>query len=170
MLLIALASMLAGGTHSPAAAPVRPAKHTEQPGAASHREIAFLTALTPLLNVSDKPLSREEVAKSLNVALAVLRNSYGVTYTGDNRLEGWRAEFFTVADRFVLSVSFQGFANNTGDVGVDRIGAELVARGWTRVRPITHPFLLEAFTKDCRQVRIQHDLTNVIEFELLSDC
>ena len=176
MLLMALASMVAGGTHRPAAVPVHPAKHIqptiEQPGTASRREDAFLIALTPLLDVTRRPLSKDEVAKSLNVVLTVLRDlgSDGVTYAGNNNADGWQAEFFTVADRFNVSVSFRGAANNTEDVRVDHIGAELAARGWNRSDSITHPFLLESFVKDCREVRIEHDGITMIQFMLLNVC
>ena len=176
MLLMAFASMVAGGMHRPAAVPVHPAKHIqptiEQPGTASRREDAFLIALTPLLDVTRRPLSKEEVAKSLNVVLTVLRDSGsdGVTYAGNNNANGWQAEFFTVADRFNVSVSFRGAANNTEDVRVDRIATELAARGWTRSASITHPFLLESFVKDCREVRIEHDGKTTIQFMLLNVC
>lgn len=176
MLLIALALMVAGGTHRPTAASAHLAKPTEprisQPGAASYRENSFLAALMPLLDVTDGPLSKEEAAKSLKVVLTVLRDlkSDGVTYAGDNRDDGWHVEFFTVADRFNVSVSFRGFVNGTGDVSVDRIGAELVARGWTHGASIRHPFLQESFAKDCRNVRVEHDGASTMQVELFNVC
>jgi hypothetical protein len=91
-------------------------------------------------------------------------------YAGNNNADGWQAEFFTVADRFNVSVSFRGAANNTEDVRVDHIGAELAARGWTRSASITHPFLLKSFVKDCREVRIEHDGITMIQFMLLNVC
>jgi hypothetical protein len=176
VLLIVISLLAAGGTHSSAAAPAHPAKHAdralEERGAASHRENSFLAALMPLLDVTGRPLSKEEVAKSLNVVLTVLRDLKldGVTYAGDNRVDGWHVEFFRVADRFNVSVSFRGFANDTGDVSVDRIDAELTARGWMHDGSITHPFLQETFVRDCRNVRVEHDGASTIRLELFNVC
>lgn len=172
VLLIALASMMAGGTHLSAAAPVHTEKAIREPGAAAHREDALVTALMLLLSVTGRPLSKEEVAGSLNVELTVLRNlgADGITYAGDNSVDGWHAEFFTRANRFNVSVSFRGLATNTGAVSIDRIRTELVARGWTRGTPITHPFMLDTFAKRCRNVRVEHDGERTLQIELFNVC
>lgn len=44
-------------------------------------------------------------------------------------------------------------------VGLKNISAGLLASGWTRSGTITHPFLMDSFTKDARQIRLEHDRT-----------
>jgi hypothetical protein len=136
------------------------------------RETAFLAAIVPLIEVTNRPLHQEEVSRSLEVVLTVLRDlgPDGSTTGGDNNVKGWHVELFTNADKYALTVSTSGFPNKSGNIGVRSVETVLLALGWSRVGIITHPFQQFTYSSGCRNIRIEHDNVNIVRFDLFNVC
>ncbi|WP_126172916.1 hypothetical protein [Altericroceibacterium xinjiangense] len=131
---------------------------------------AFLTAFSFLDEKNEQLILPKDVARAFGVEFKLLREvSNGQTLAGQNDASRWRVELFSTQEKYVLNVRFLGgLGGSTDFVSVETISARLIASGWTRVSTFTHPSRLDTFRKGGRQIRLAHDGSRLLRFELLN--
>jgi hypothetical protein len=117
------------------------------------RDSAMIEIVDQLSKVPAGSLQISDVAGSFGVELARADQSgIGEKYTNDATRDGFQLEVFVLPDHeFRLSVT------RLDNQAIVDWRTRLLERGWSADEPILHPFLMDSFHKDGKQIRLEHN-------------
>jgi hypothetical protein len=117
------------------------------------RDSAMIEIVDQLSNVPAGSLQISDVARSFGVELVrVDQSGIGEKYANGATPGGFQLEVFVLPDdEFRLSIT------HLDNQAIADWRAQLPERGWSAEAPILHPFLMDSFQKDGKQIRLEHN-------------
>ena len=123
----------------------------------SPKDSEMIEIVEQLSNAPSKTIQIYDVAKLFGVELInVDYSGYGKKYTSEPTREGYKIELFVLPNQeFRLTVT------RLHDQVIADWRTRLARMGWTAETPILHPFMMDSFRKDGKQIRLEHNSTSV---------
>lgn len=123
----------------------------------AQKDSTMLEILDQLAAAPAGSLDTSDVASSFGVELTQAdQNGNGEKYFNKTPADGFHLEVFVLPDQ-----EFRLMITRLDNEAIADWRAQLAEKGWRAEAPILHPFTMDSFRKDGKQIRLEHNSASV---------
>jgi len=123
---------------------------------------ALVDIVDRLSNAPSESLSVSDVSRAFNLKFEQFNNALGDKYVAGSAEQNLVVELFVLPDH-----EYRFNITRIKDQRIKDWRSRLLEKGWSDSGIIRHPFVQDAFYKDGKQIRLEHNMENIISIVVL---
>jgi hypothetical protein len=125
-------------------------------------DFALVDILDRLSSAPPESLSVSDVSRAFNLKFEQFNNAFGDKYVAGFAEQNPVIELFVLPDH-----EYRFNITRIKDQRIKDWRSRLLEKGWSDSGIIRHPFVQDAFYKDGKQIRLEHNMENIISIVVL---